>query len=99
VLRVAACLNNEIYLSAVHFYNFHVFTILGPLLDEIRLKMEKKANPSDKQKLFVVSGHDLTLINLLRTLGFTDTPWKPEFSAALLIELHKISQQHVVQVF
>jgi hypothetical protein len=61
--------------------------------------MEKKANPSNKQKLFVVSGHDLTLINLLRTLGFTDTPWKPDFSATLLFELHKINQQHIVEVF
>jgi len=61
--------------------------------------MDTKQAGSSKLKLFVVSGHDLTLINLLRTLGFTDTAWKPDFSASLLIELHKIGQEYKVQVF
>lgn len=71
-------------------------------MDEVRQKMEKASftQSNNELKMFVVSAHDLTLVSLLRTLGFTYVPWKPDFSATLLIELHKINRhKHLVQVF
>ncbi|XP_059491022.1 uncharacterized protein LOC132205771 [Neocloeon triangulifer] len=71
----------------------------GPLLSEIQDRMQKKKSGEGRLKLFMVSGHDLTLVNLLRALGFTDDPWKPNFSASLLVELHRIEKNYIVQLW
>lgn len=49
--------------------------------------MKKVETEKNSPKLFVYSGHDITLINILRTLGFDDI-LKPGFAAYFIIELH-----------
>ncbi|CAB3365834.1 Hypothetical predicted protein [Cloeon dipterum] len=71
----------------------------GPLLAELRDRLNQKRAASSRLKMLLVSGHDLTLINLLRTLGFVETRWKPDFSATLILELHAIDQKHIVQLW
>lgn len=49
---------------------------------------EKQRNLSNKRKLFLYSGHDVTIVHVLRTLG-VDGFLKPFFAASLIFELHK----------
>ncbi|XP_073992396.1 venom acid phosphatase Acph-1-like isoform X2 [Rhodnius prolixus] len=62
----------------------------GPLLGEWLSHME-----SDKEirspLMYLYSGHDLTIVNAMRSLGLmTPTPWFPDYGATLLIELHRL---------
>lgn len=52
--------------------------------------MEKKHLNSTafERKLSIYSGHDLTIVNLMNTLGFSDL-LIPDYSSAFIIELHK----------
>ncbi|PSN42750.1 hypothetical protein C0J52_10659 [Blattella germanica] len=61
----------------------------GPLVGEITRNMDNKRNGDLKPdtKMFLYAGHDVTLVNIWRTLGFTDLI-KPDFGAALIFELH-----------
>jgi len=94
--KIRGGINNKLFCEAFFLIPFN---ILGPLLEQILHKLVEKQAGSSNLKLFVVSGHDLTLVSLLRTLGFTESAWKPDFSASLIIELHKIGQDYQVQVF
>lgn len=49
---------------------------------------EKQRNVNNKRKLFLYSGHDVTIIHVLRSLGL-DGVLKPSFSASLIFELHR----------
>lgn len=51
------------------------------------------------RKLFLYSGHDLTLVSVLRTLGAPGL-LKPDPAAALFIELHRAldGSQHFIEV-
>lgn len=40
-----------------------------------------------KSQMFLISGHDMTVLNVMRALGFDD-PLKPDIGASLLFELH-----------
>lgn len=44
-------------------------------------------NLVQKKEVFLIAAHDITLINVLRSLGF-DGGLKPEIGASLLFELH-----------
>lgn len=60
----------------------------GPLLDDVKVKMQNNHNQAEqKPQVFLIAGHDTTVINVMRSLGFNDAP-KPEIGAALLFELH-----------
>lgn len=51
--------------------------------------MEAKQNDlNNKRKLFLYSGHDVTIVHVLRTLG-VEGFLKPYFAASLIFELHK----------
>jgi len=65
----------------------------GPLIKEWVDHMEF---PS--KKMFMYSGHDLTLLNLLRSLNASHTPL-PQYGAALVMELHGAGEDSVVEVF
>lgn len=42
-----------------------------------------------ERSIFVYSGHDVTLVNLMRALDITEhTSRKPDFAATLVFELH-----------
>lgn len=63
----------------------------GVLVAEIIENMVKKRinilRPN--RSIFVYSGHDVTLVNLMRAMGISsDTSEKPDYGATLVFELH-----------
>jgi lysosomal acid phosphatase len=62
----------------------------GPLVTEIMENMQANKNKMESEKaLNIYAAHDITLINLMNSMGFLDqTSNKPDFSSALAIELH-----------
>lgn len=51
--------------------------------------------------MFLYAAHEKSIVNLLRILDretYTSTKLKPEFSSAVIFELHVISGESVVQV-
>lgn len=70
----------------------------GMLLKEILEHMNDKVNLTldPNRSLFMYSGHDLTVVSLLRVLGF-DELVKPEFGASVIIELHEVSDKYIVK--
>ncbi|KAJ6638288.1 Lysosomal acid phosphatase [Pseudolycoriella hygida] len=63
----------------------------GALLTEIMEHMTKKRSRTltPDRSIFIYSGHDVTLVNLMRALDIIDqTTKKPDFASALVLELH-----------
>lgn len=63
----------------------------GALLGDIVDKMVKKRNGllSPNRRIFIYSGHDVTLVNLMNAIGILDdTSRKPDYGATLVFELH-----------
>ncbi|XP_076762332.1 lysosomal acid phosphatase-like [Xylocopa sonorina] len=58
----------------------------GPLLKEILNHARK-----DTKRTYLYSVHDITLVNLLRAMGFTSEYFKPEYGATLIFQLHAVS--------
>lgn len=52
--------------------------------------LKKKNNLlSPDRSIYIYSGHDVTLINLMRALGIEhQTSQKPEYAATLVVEMH-----------
>lgn len=63
----------------------------GPLMTEIIENMAANKNKMPSEKAInIYAAHDITLINLMNSMGFLDqTSNKPDFSSALAIELHQ----------
>ncbi|XP_012286060.1 lysosomal acid phosphatase isoform X2 [Orussus abietinus] len=59
----------------------------GPILKEILSNMMSTRVQSDYKKMYLYSAHDTTLVNTLRTMGFTEELLKPDYGAALIFEL------------
>lgn len=57
----------------------------------------KKSNNLKENKMFIYSAHDVTLVNVWRTLGFAEM-LKPEYGASLLFELHSVQAEYQVKV-
>ena len=74
-----------------------MFHISGMLLKEIIYFMSSIQNNSTGKKTFLYSGHDLTLVSLMRILAFEDL-LKPKFGSSLIFELHKIENNHILKV-
>ncbi|KAL3289473.1 hypothetical protein HHI36_022896 [Cryptolaemus montrouzieri] len=62
----------------------------GPFVKKVLKNMEDILDNKNSPRFFFYSGHDLTLVNILRTLGFTNE-MKPNFAAYLIFELHNTS--------
>lgn len=61
----------------------------GPLVTEIIETMEGFKLNSNQRTISIYSGHDVTLVNVMNSLGILhQTSAKPDYSAALTIELH-----------
>ena len=58
----------------------------GPLLKEILSHMEETR--TDSKRSYFYSAHDITIVNVLRTMGFTNELFKPDYGATLIFELH-----------
>lgn len=70
------------------FICIYSFFFLGPLLKEILERMNSFNNNQDTRRAYFYSAHDITLVNLLRTMGFTDEYFKPEYGSTLIFQLH-----------
>lgn len=57
----------------------------------------KQSNNLEENKMFIYSAHDVTLVNVWRTLGFIEM-LKPEYGASLLFELHSVKGAYQVKV-
>lgn len=63
----------------------------GAFLTEIHTNMidKRRRNLNPDRKIFLYSGHDVTLVNVMNSLGILDQTAKlPEYSSALVFELH-----------
>ncbi|CAK9822890.1 Lysosomal acid phosphatase [Anthophora retusa] len=63
----------------------------GPLLKQILEHMHASKAGQDTRRAYFYSAHDITLVNLLRTIGFTNEYFKPEYGTTLVFELHVAS--------
>lgn len=63
----------------------------GPLTTEIIENMSANKNKMESEKAInIYAAHDITLINLMNSMGFLEqTSNKPDFASALAIELHE----------
>lgn len=43
---------------------------------------------TNPKRSYFYSAHDITIVNVLRTMGFTNELLKPDYGATLLFELH-----------
>lgn len=43
---------------------------------------------TDSKRSYFYSAHDITIVNVLRTMGFTNELFKPDYGATLIFELH-----------
>lgn len=71
-------------------YCFQLFS--GYLVTDVHDKMIQIKNKQLKpeRKLFIYSGHDVTLVNVMRALDIiSQTSKKPDFAAALHFEMHR----------
>lgn len=67
----------------------YILIFPGPLLKEILLHMEEiKRTDSKPKRSYFYSAHDITIVNVLRTMGFTNELFKPDYGATLIFELH-----------
>lgn len=63
----------------------------GPLLKEILHGMEETRTSSTSKRSYFYSAHDITIVNVLRTMGFTKELFKPDYGAMLIFELHLVN--------
>lgn len=63
----------------------------GPLLKEILHGMEETRISSKPKRSYFYSAHDITIVNVLRTMGFTNELFKPDYGAMLIFELHFVN--------
>lgn len=75
----------------------NVFFFSGILLEKITSDMQKKNSSKLSSKMFMYSTREKSIFNLLHILN-RDKIFKPDYSTSLIIELHVIKQQPVVQV-
>ncbi|KAG8970739.1 hypothetical protein FRC03_004121 [Tulasnella sp. 419] len=86
VIESACC---KEYFSAYQDHEFRTLG-MGPLLDDLQAKMQKKVTTGngDKLKIAVMSCHDTGLAGLLSTLDVFDQRW-PDFTASITFELFR----------
>lgn len=61
--------------------------LVTDVIDKMMAKMKNQLKPN--RKIFIYSGHDVTLVNVMRALNIIDqTTRKPDYTAALHFELH-----------
>lgn len=53
-----------------------------------------EAKPDSKLKRsYFYSIHDITIVNMLRTMGFTNELFKPDYGATIIFELHLLNNR------
>ncbi|XP_050428309.1 prostatic acid phosphatase-like [Adelges cooleyi] len=69
--------------------------LIGEMVRIMRDKMDGRLAPD--RKFFAYFSHEQTLIDLFNTLGMK-YPFKPDYGAAAIVELHKIKGEHYVKL-
>ncbi|XP_022121885.2 prostatic acid phosphatase isoform X1 [Pieris rapae] len=65
----------------------------GPLLNNIRSHLQEAVMHTNTDRaLYIYSGHDVNLVSLMRSLGYTEM-LEPEYGASVLLELHEEVEQ------
>lgn len=83
---------------AEQFKNMDVSYLMGSeMLNKITSDLQNKAEGKDHYKMYLYSGHDITILPLMALFG---TPMKtdPKYAANLVIELYKDGTQNLVKV-
>nr|CAH7724609.1 unnamed protein product [Callosobruchus chinensis] len=73
---------------------------LQKAIDNMLEKSECRLQPTNR-KIFLYSGHENNVVNLLTVLGFFDTAEDqhfPEYSSAFVIELHEDNEEYAVKL-
>ena len=69
-----------------------ILSFVGPLLKEILHHMEEsKDNLKSKRRSYFYSAHDITIVNVMRSMGFTNELLKPDYGAMIILELHFVN--------
>lgn len=63
----------------------------GPLVKEILRCMEESRNDPKPKRSYFYSAHDITIINVLRAMGFMNELLKPDYGATLILELYLVN--------
>ncbi|KAF2883594.1 hypothetical protein ILUMI_22589 [Ignelater luminosus] len=71
----------------------------GPFLKQVISRMSQKSQNNLKPdlRLILYSGHDLTIVTVMRTLGFGEL-LKPDYAASLIFELHQMNNNYEVKL-
>lgn len=64
----------------------------GPLLKQITSFMINKEQNKKHKKMYIYGVHDITLINVLRTIGFDKDLKKPGYGASLIFEAYTLPE-------
>lgn len=62
--------------------------MLGKVIDNMIGRSLNSLQPAER-KIFLYSGHEYTVINILAAMDLYDPPHFPKYSAAVIIELHQ----------
>lgn len=99
--RAHICIN-WMYVLSIHYvqrlremqitklFSFTSPSLSGPLLKEILGRIQTVNNGTDTKRAYLYSAHDITLVNLLRTMGFTSEYFTPDYGATLVFQLHAV---------
>lgn len=67
-------------------------------MNDIATTLKLVAVGSSKRKMSIYASHDLTIVSIRRALGFDDVTFKPGLGAALVVELHMVTNEPFVEV-
>lgn len=70
--------------------------LIGEILDRFRVKADGKLKPD--RRMWVYSGHDVTLTGVLNVLGMYPVAFGPPYASALLLELWRIDGRPYVKI-
>ncbi|GJQ72931.1 hypothetical protein Trydic_g1573 [Trypoxylus dichotomus] len=74
--------------------------LIGNLFVKILSDTENRINSNSTKKFHLYSGHELNVYQTLNLLGFaTMKPHIPGYGACVIIEVHKINNRNILQVF
>ena len=82
-------------------YSVKIFTTTGPLLNKVLNNIKDFNDGNSKYKIQLYGVHDITLVNLLRTMGiskFNDELLRPGLGATLVFENRKTDGNSSIRV-
>lgn len=86
-MKDLAALSLAMFTKTDFMKRVHGGALLKEIIDNIKAKRDGVLNPD--RKLFLYSGHDLTIVSFMRVLGFEEL-LKPEFGSSVFIEHHNV---------